>query len=77
MLIAQLKSEYTEPSEWSFLKLDHSGDKLWEKTISFPQVTVKRAAPLGNDQFLLLEEYWKKSTTFADRLVFTKVTKPL
>lgn len=67
MLIGMIDSINADPSKWNFKKLDQSGDILWEKTISFPQIRVANAVPQGNDQYLLLGEYWEKGTTFADK----------
>ncbi|WP_312109834.1 Ig-like domain-containing protein [Brevibacillus reuszeri] len=67
MLIGVMDSINANPSKWNFKKLDRSGDLLWEKTISFPQIRVANAVPQGNDQYLLLGEYWEKGTTFADK----------
>lgn len=67
MLIGVLDWINADPSKWDFKKLDQSGNLLWEKTTSFPQVRVAYAVPQGNDQYLLLGEYWEKSTTFADK----------
>ncbi|TQR38960.1 Ig-like domain-containing protein [Brevibacillus brevis] len=67
MLIGMTDSINADPSKWNFKKLDQSGDLLWERTISFPQIRVANAVPQGNDQYLLLGEYWEKSTTMADK----------
>jgi hypothetical protein len=67
MLIALLESERNEPSDWSFMTLDESGNVLAEKTVSFSQVRVIGAVPQGAGDYLLLGEYWEKSTTLADK----------
>ncbi|MFM1650770.1 Ig domain-containing protein [Brevibacillus sp. B_LB10_24] len=67
MLIALLGSERNEPSDWSFMTLDDSGNLLDEKTVTFPQVRVIGAVPQGAGEYLLLGQYWEKSTTLADK----------
>ncbi|MFM1653898.1 Ig domain-containing protein [Brevibacillus sp. B_LB10_24] len=62
MLIGRIQTETNDASYWSFMKLDHSGNMLWDKPLEFPNVRSVFAAPTENGDYLLLGEYWERNS---------------